>query len=193
MPRESATRIEYWFRSHNGGEFCSSERWGYTIVPPPSSAGAIIWTTKEHSVEPAICNAPESANLEMVARYGLPRSADVSHLLNFVGSQRLMFLGDMDPDDLLVFSWLRENLSPKPIEYLGVGEKFLADRRVEIPDSFRIRLSDSEIESLKLLKTVSPDYRALIGDRCAMLLDDGYGIEIEAVVSSLGTVTPLLP
>lgn len=193
MRNESAERIESWFRSHNGGEFCGSERWGYVIVPPPSSDGRIIWTTKEHSVELALCKAPESANLGMVARYGLPRTADVSHILNFVGSQGLMFLGDLDPDDLLVFIWLTEKLSPKPIEYFGIGDKFINDRRVEIPDSFRIELSKSEGESLALLKEVRPDYREFVGDRCVKQLDDGYKIEIEAVISALGSVTSLLP
>src|SRR5262245_36339098 len=137
MPSESATQIESWFRSHNGGEFCGNERWSYTIVPPPASVGTIIWTTKGHSLALALCEAPESANLGMIGRYGLPRVNDVRHLLNFIGQQRLLFLGDMDPDDLLVFAWLREHLTPKPIEFLGVGDKFLADRSVEIPNSFR--------------------------------------------------------
>src|SRR5690348_10739177 len=105
MQSDSSKRIETWFRSHNGGEFCGGERWSYMVIPPPASEGTIIWTTKEHSVGSALCNAPESANLGMVARYGLPRAADVPHLLNFIGQQRLLFLGDMDPDDLLIYTW----------------------------------------------------------------------------------------
>ena len=49
----------------------------------------------------------------------------------------LLFLGDMDPADLMIFAWLREFLRPKSIVHLGVNDQYIAELAV----FYRNRLS----------------------------------------------------
>jgi hypothetical protein len=128
----------------------------------------------------------------MIARYGLPHACDINGLQGLIGKHELLFLGDMDPADLLVFAWLREKLDFAQIKYLGVGDKYLDGLKVKIPDSFTMQLCKSELASRPLLEKVCPDFRELVGVRGANLLDGGRKIEIEAVVSAMGT-TQILP
>lgn len=62
----------------------------------------------------------------MIGRYGLPNQDDVHWLSALVGSRGLLFLGDMDPVDLMIFAWLRGHLRRSHIEYLGVSDAFLS-------------------------------------------------------------------
>jgi hypothetical protein len=192
MNNEPTKLIESWFRVHNDGEFFTGECSPYSVIPPSTADATIIWTTKRHSVEHAFVDPMVSARFGLIARYGLPTAYDIASLRGFVGQRRVLFLGDMDPDDLLVFTWLRAELEPVRVEHLGISDNFLARLNAEIPNHFTIPLSESELASLKLLEKVCPDIRELIGVQCSKRLASGYKIEIEAVVSLLGSASPLL-
>ena len=55
----------------------------------------------------AIHESGLSESYGMVGRYGLPNKADLAWIRKVIGKQPLLFLGDMDPVDLMVFVWLR--------------------------------------------------------------------------------------
>src|SRR5688572_28466064 len=120
MNNESSKLIESWFRVHNDGEFLLAEGTPYSVVPPSTADSTIIWTTKRHSVEPAFVNSLVSSRFGLIARYGLPNACDIASLRSFLGQRRVLFLGDLDPDDLLIFTWLRAEFEPAKIEYLGI-------------------------------------------------------------------------
>jgi hypothetical protein len=79
-----------------------------------------------------------------------------------------------------------------PICHLGVSDSFLARLQIDLPESFMVRCSPEEEESLSLLEQVFPDFREIVGPKCAQTLERKHKIEIEAVVSTMGTVAGLL-
>jgi len=106
MERDSTTLIENWFAERDGdGEFVRLPRaFPYSVIGPSNSeSGSLLFTSKPHAVEAAFRDeAP--VGLAMVGRYGLPHPADVDWIRGMAPTSGIMFLGDMDPVDLLVFS-----------------------------------------------------------------------------------------
>jgi hypothetical protein len=134
-------------------------------------------------------NQPSNGSkVGLIARGGLPRESDVAWLRTLVGTRNLIFLGDLDPPDLLVFAWLRACR----ISHFGVNDAYLAQLRAVIPDSFTIQLSPTETAAMPLVGTALPDMQQLLGSKSTQTLNSGRKIEIEAVVSSLGGFARLL-
>jgi hypothetical protein len=194
MQFDAAKLIANWFARHShDGEFAYDPPGPpYSVIGPLGPAGRIVFTTKQFPVASAIRDCAECARLGMIARYGLPSDADADWIRHVTADHMLLFLGDLDPVDLLVFAWLRAQLDTKHVVHLGISDSFLAELRVDLSDTFVIDCSQSERESLPLLLDVFPDFRETVGRECADLLDKGRKIELEAVVSALGTYTSLL-
>ena len=128
----------------------------------------------------------------LICRSGLPHAKDAGWIRNLLGGRRLVFLGDMDPVDLMVFAWWRASLDSGQVAYLGISDHYLDRLEVEIPEEYLISLAPCEQRSMPVLDAVCPDYRAVVGPDCAALLDGGRKIELEAVASRLGPPGRLL-
>lgn len=128
----------------------------------------------------------------MIGRCGLPNETDLTWIRNVVGELELLFLGDMDPVDLLIFSWLRAGLYPKEVRHLGINDSYLNELQIFLPESFILPCSPSERKSLSLLKKALPDFHQLVGPTCADLIRQGRKIELEAVVSAKTATSSIL-
>ena len=188
--------IEEWFMQCGEDiEFVRSGRADAYAVIGPSKTEArpiYVYATKPSLVLEAKWKYPDFDTLGLISRSGLPNTEDVSWICDLLGQNELMFLGDMDPVDLMVFAWLRARLDHSQVTYLGISDSYLNQLRVVLPQTFIMSCASSEQTSLSLLGTVLPDFRELIGPDCAALLDDGRKIELEAVASILGPPGPLL-
>ncbi len=118
----------------------------------------------------------------MAGRFGLPDEADLPWICQLAGTRELLFLGDMDPVDLLVFAWLRAKLHPREIKHLGINDSFLMELGVRAAEARLIPCAVSERESLAFLQEVVPQIRETVGDDCNRILDRGEKIEIEAII-----------
>jgi hypothetical protein len=98
----------------------------------------------------------------------------------------------LDPPDLLIFAWLRASLSPQSVVHLGVNDALLAQLNANVPDNCTIPLSPAECDAIELVEQVLPDLHELVGPRCAGVLHSRRKLEIEAVISTLRSVKPLL-
>jgi hypothetical protein len=174
-------RIESWFRAHEDGEFCQSPLdCPFELANVSSSCRTLIYTTKRHCVRRLIEVSGANARVGMIGRYGLPCKDDVERIVNLKGDRMCIFLGDADPPDLLVFAWIRAHL---PISWWGVSDAFLAAFGVEPTTNRTVRLSDSELLALAEVNELCPDFRDLLGPKCASLLDDGRKLELEGAVN----------
>lgn len=195
MAVDVAQMIEDWFSSRkNDGEFVRCDRgYAYQVIPPSRRGAPIFYTTKANAFAAGTASELPDQSFGFVAGYGLPNRADVSTIRRLVGNHRLFFLGDLDPQDLLIFAWLRVRLRPKRIQFLGICDRYLDQLKAVLPDTFHIRLSRSERRSMTPLSRVLPDLEQLIGNRCYDLLTGGRKTELEAVVSALAGARSILP
>ena len=182
MTRSAETRIaliEAWFRAHEDGEFCEYPSDHMSVLTGDHfNARTVIYTTKSHCI-PQLHGLTLEAPVATIGRYGLPNSLDLALLSNHATSVNRVFIGDADPPDLLVFSWLREHV---PILWYGVNDDFLIRHDHRTFDGVQIALSDSERETVQKLPQLCPDFRELLGKTCSSLLDDGFKIELEGAI-----------
>jgi hypothetical protein len=194
MGNDSAKLIEAWFAEHSeDGEFvCGAGRAPYSVIGPPSSVARMIFTTKPTIVSMAIESRELPAQFGMVGRYGLPSDADVGWVCDVIGPRALLFLGDMDPVDLMVFAWLRARVHPRRITYLGVSDDFIDALGISSTESLSAPCAPSEQKSLAFLTSVFPDFRETVGCKCARVLTQGQKVELDAVVSAEERTEPIL-
>lgn len=171
-------RIEEWFYRGEDSDF--------TVLPStvPSQllgnfelANTIIYTTKQHCLSriPGISESPNP--IASVGRYGLPVLVDLPLFRG--NSVTRLFIGDADPVDLLVFSWLREHV---PFVWYGINDLFLEKHGTQDISQIHLRLSESEGLVRPHLQAICPDYRELLGPYCSSLIDNGYKIELEGAI-----------
>lgn len=167
--------IEACFLEHDGdGEFLSGVRgFPYSVIGTLGNGGCTIFTTKPMIASAAIHESGLSESYGMVGRYGLPNKADLAWIRKVIGKQPLLFLGDMDPVDLMVFVWLRASLRPKQVIHLGVNDYFLKAVRFPQISSLSIPCAPSERKSLALLRKLLPDLCDVVGDKCTKILERG--------------------
>jgi hypothetical protein len=192
MAKDAAGIIERWFEEHGEDEFFPSQRGDpYQIVGPTKSAQRIIYATKSSIIFRSFEDSPAPEGLGIVARCGLPNKSDVDWFADIVGTRELLFLGDMDPVDLMIFAWLRARLTSISVSYLGISDNFISKLSCHIPESYRLQLSPSERAAVPVLEEVLK-LQETIGPGCFTLLKKGYKIELEAVVTVLGIAAPIL-
>jgi hypothetical protein len=183
-----ATLIEAWFAKNDGdGDFTRPPRnYPYTLIGVSRSSGTIIYCSK---LLPYLFldNREVPSNVGLLQRYGLPNQNDLGWMRQMVGKRKLLFFGDLDPADLLVFAWLRRRLRGVRLEYLGINDSLLAAVGFEPADSVpsvrTIRLRGSEKKAMQVLAKAFPDFPEIVGERCAGLLARGHKLEIEAILS----------
>ncbi|MBA4107712.1 MAG: hypothetical protein C0485_18420 [Pirellula sp.] len=188
--------IQEWFaQSGDKSEFWRCEPTdAFTVIGPSSeSADTIyVYSTKPLCVTAAKREHREFDGLGFIGRYGLPRAKDVEWTGRLLDGRRMVFLGDMDPVDLMVFAWWRASLEPDQVAYLGVSDHYLQRLEIVIPENYTMELSPCEQRAMPVLEAVCPDYRSLVGPGGAALLDGGMKIELEAVATRLGPPGRLL-
>lgn len=144
-----------------------------------NDAGTVIYTTKHLCLSRISGIAEFQQPVVTIARYGLPINDDLPFLHGSSPSVDRVFIGDADPPDILVFSWLREHL---PIVWHGVNDEFLIRHGNRGDEGIRIRMSDAERETIPNLLCFCPDFRELLGEYCSSLLDGGFKIEVEGAI-----------
>jgi hypothetical protein len=176
-------RIEEYFAAHEDGQFSRPSReLAFTVMGPASRAAKVLYTTKVHATDP-LFGEDLLLGYGWIARYGLPDASDAAWLRQFTGGRTLLFLGDLDPPDLLVFTWLRYKLRGIKLRHVGVNDHLLAACELTPTSRCTIECCESELGALPLLDHVWPDWRATVGPTCAALLASGRKLEVEAVVS----------
>ncbi len=195
MDKDVERIIEEWFELHDDGEFAMQSPSSPVVLEETGGmAERIVYATKQVGV----CswqNLPPTvrATIGVLAPgYGLPHREMVAAIQEAVGNRLVQFLGDMDPADLLVFAWLRSALFPTRVKHFGISDEYLSKLGVDVPASFVMKCSPSECALRPLLDKTLPDYREIVGERCCELLVSGRKMEIEAVVSALGSPSQLL-
>jgi hypothetical protein len=164
----------------DGGELTdASSAHPYSVVFPPVGSQTVIYTTKHAGFQ---LLAPEDVEIRVgvIGRYGVPRDEEFSSIARIVGDYAVYFLGDCDPFDLLVFSWLRKHLS---IRFLGTSDAVVSALGVDVNDRITIPFPHEESRAMSLVREVWPDFAESIGPNCARLLDGGRKLEMEALVS----------
>ena len=181
MDKNQTRMIDAWFAENEDGEFVSHmAAVPYSVIGPTTDGGRLIFTTKPHVVA-AIVEEEASGELGMIGRYGLPSHADLNWISELVGSRELLFLGDMDPVDLMVFAWLRAGLYPKSVAHFGVNDSLLGAFEITSTETLSIPFAPSEQRSVALLKEVFPDFGKTVGRSCTHMLERRQKIELEAV------------
>ncbi len=171
-------------RNDGDGEFSlGSKDLPYFVIGPADGDGRIIYTTKPTTAVAALrkCGALESVG--WIGRYGLPSTKDLTWISDILKGNILLFLGDMDPVDLLAFAWLRGHLSANRVEYIGVSDAFWGLLEASSVQPMTMPCSPSECDALELLKDVFPDFCSKIGARSTELLEQGRKIELEAILN----------
>jgi hypothetical protein len=191
MVDNEATRlIERWFAKHNDGEFGPGIRVGrsfpYSVVGPATDGAPVVFTTKPSVVLAATDQDEVADGTGVIGRYGLPSLRDLDWIGRIVGARTVLFLGDMDPADLMVFAWLRNSLCASQFTFTGVNDALLEAAGLSATTPLSLPLAASEQQSMTLLRTVLPDLADTVGRDCARMLEQGRKIELEAVRSSPG-------
>ena len=181
--KDVASEISAWFRGKGAGELVQlPATHPYSVTVPSPGTRHLLYTTKPACVLRALEEGGGPASIQVVGRAGLPNEDDAAWLRTLVGDRIVLFLGDADPADLLVFAWIRSQI---PVSYVGVSDLLVQKLGASVEDSATIPLAADERTAVSLLTNFCPDYRAIVGPQCAELLDRGRKIEMEAVVNSI--------
>jgi hypothetical protein len=122
----------------------------------------------------------------LITRFGLPREEDIAWLREFIGKRQLSFLGDLDPLDVMIFAWLRQRLAPVEVVHHGINDSLIAALDVVMPNGYRIQLNSTEAAAVAELDELIPDIHDVLGPVCFRVLNEGYKIELEAVMTAMG-------
>src|ERR1043165_8319158 len=180
-----AELINAWFDvpAHEDGDFIRPERtYAFEIIGPNRNATRIIYCTKQSITHRLLneCNCPLECGV--VSRGGLPDAADIDWLRNLIGQRELVFLGDMDPADIMIFGWLRAMLQPVSVTHLGINNQLNLRLGYPTPERHRIKLCRTENNAVSRLEEFVPDVEDVLGVECLNMLHSGYKIELEAIV-----------
>lgn len=198
MSVDDIQRIDDWFAERDGdGEFARHSRGvAYLIVGPITDGGRAILTTKPRIFAAALgelgSSEREVRDVSMVGRYGLPAADDLKWIRAVLGDARPLFLGDMDPVDLLIYAWLKAQAEMQDIEYMGVHDRLLCALGISFERCVTCSCLPSECDSLDLLVHVLPGLREFVGADCYSALENGQKIELESLVSATGNPVAVL-
>jgi hypothetical protein len=190
---ESVRLIEAWFAEHDDGEFGELPRCApFMVVGPRGPNPRVLYATKPHIIELALEEHYHGKQLGLVGRSGLLKEHDLRCIRQVIGQGEVLFIGDLDPVDLMVFSWLRTRLRPIPVRHLGINDPFLALVQPFDAESVAFALAPSELAALSVLQTILPDLAELLGPQCARILASGRKLELDAIVSLRQTASPIV-
>lgn len=185
MTRNPAFLIHDWFLRHPTDlDFITvGHAAPYSVIGPWTDASLVLYTTKPNAILHDIKNQDWTSRFALIGRCGLPNAEDLDWINAIRKSRQLVFLGDLDPPDLMIYQWLK-SLSGGSVLFLGVSDFLIDALGTPYSDSFLMALSDKELESFELLADVYPDFRETVGPQCAAILDRQRKLEVEAIVSA---------
>jgi hypothetical protein len=186
--------IERWFATYNEtADFLSpSRRDFFRVIGPRKNADRIIYCTKASIVDRIIEEHGNEFDVGAICQYGLPVETDIGWLLDTIGERRLLFLGDLDPADIMIFAWLRARLPRARVTHFGINDELISRLEYEIPPNHQIPLNDTERKSVTQLKTFVPDFAELLGQKCLAVLDSHFKIELEALLLGPGNPSAIM-
>jgi len=178
MLDNSADRIARHFAQESDGELFRLPRLHpYSVTAPTDTTRSIIYTTKPALLLGVLERGQEPVPFAVVGRAGLPNDDDVTWLRSLAQARPMAFLGDADPADLLVYTWLRAQID---VEFRGLSDSLLDKPGVSLNSELAIPFADSESRAAALLDAHCPDHETLIGPRLATLMRSGQKLELEA-------------
>jgi hypothetical protein len=181
-----ADAIRDWFIEHEDGEFVISPAGAaWRVIFPVAHSRRVIYTTKYQGVGEMLSEYSNPQSMGLIARYGLPSDEDVQGFRLLVGDRRLVFVGDADPSDLLIYAWLRSRLE---ITYRGLSDSLLKQCGVAIDPRITLQQSPDEWASMAFLTERLPEWADLVGPQLAEVVRSGKKIEAE-VLAGFATVT----
>ncbi len=184
---DAAAAIGKWFDECNEFDF---KRHGgpYEVIGPSPTRRQIVYCTKPSLIMRYIGkHSPDMFDdmpFALIGRSSLPsRDEDVDWLGKVMSGYAVLYLGDLDPTDIMVFLWLRDRFRDKSIRYLGLSDSFLSAHNVT-PDPrwHLIALKSNEHRAICLLDELGFSLEELVGETCAGILRNGNKLELDAVV-----------
>jgi hypothetical protein len=190
---DAIARIDRWFDgSHEEGDFFRVERNApYFIYGPNRDCGIVFYCTKQHIASDAMDDKLASFDAMLVSRSGLPREEDVKWLQDLFSDRQVVFVGDLDPVDVMIFAWLRLRLASTRIAHHGINDQLIGILNLSIPKNYQIELKAIERAAAAELTDIVPDLEKLLGRECLQILTDGNKLELEAIKSTVGSTRPL--
>jgi hypothetical protein len=163
------------------GEITSQDRSSpFIVVPPRNDESTVLYVTKWPPIYRASESSVNAMNCGVVARYGIPNVEEISWVKEFAKDRKLLFLGDCDPFDLLVYSAISSVFA---IEYLGVSDRLIKLLDVNIERNITIPLATAELDALEYLQLRTPQLESLLGANCYRMLTQGRKMEVEAIIN----------
>ncbi len=101
-----------------------------------------------------------------------------------VRKEPIVFLGDLDAPDLLIFAWLRNIFAPGQLVYLGISDALLEIVPAASLPTMQMKAAKSEVRGLELAREFIPDLPALVGEESAKILGAGNKVELEGIASA---------
>lgn len=176
--------IESWFANHMDGEFhCGLENAPLQTHLPTLTPNFFIYTSKPHNLSLGFRCPPSDIPFATIGTYGtLPTKSQLSQIQQLTQGRPLLFLGDLDPPDLLIYLALQQHFGSSQIRHLGINDQLIAALAVEIHLRSHIQFSETE-EALAfpVLENLAVDLPKLIGPKCTALLHAGYKLELEGL------------
>jgi len=182
---DTAERIAALFR-----QFCDEDDGGnllaptveypYQLINVRKEARKIVYSTKPRSAFRVFEKQIAAGHLALLGRYGLPDKQDVDGILQVINGRECVFIGDADPQDVLVFAWLRTHVH---LNWIGVSDVFLELMRTCLTNDITIELSRVEREVARQVPLFCPDFKDFLGPNCGALFDAGKKLELEGAMN----------
>lgn len=186
MPLLPTGEVAGWFRAHaDDGEFVSpGDDVPWLLVPPEPRGDRWLYCTKPQWMQRCLSGAPPFDRLGIVARHGLPSPRGLAGLSRLAGRGRLLFVGDLDPPDLMIFAFLRDMLREADVRHLGIGARFAESFGLAWGSAPWMPLSPSERAALDVLRAALPDLPEVVGPEATRQLAAGCKLELDGVATS---------
>jgi hypothetical protein len=188
MTTPTVESIEALFAKHDGdGVFACPERdLPFLLVRPENDRANFIYTTKPNTLLRCFTQGDSAHQFGLIGRYGLPHRDDALLLERVIANSSVLFAGDADPVDFLIFLWIREMLPCNDVDYVAITDFLGTGWESGRWSSLHIPLASSEKEALEEIATIEPDFSAIVGALGASLWAAGQKIELEGAMGSDG-------
>ncbi len=195
MDKEITRIIQDYYDKHDGdGTFVRDDRAiPFKIIRPPTSSNSpIIVARKTQLVLEALGYELEPESPGFIGRGALPSPEDDKWIRAFVKSHRLIFLGSLDPADMMYFAWLRQRNYCRRLEYLGITDSYLRDVGASDPWRIAYKMSESQQQAMSVVDSVISDWSDIVGAVCSDVLRSGSAIDLDGIAGINKSASSLL-
>lgn len=176
-----AARILQWVSTHQDEDVVINRRLvPYSVIIPRKHCSSIIYSTKPHVVMHYLPSILGTSGCGLVGRYGFPDVDECTWLLKLTGRGFMLYIGDLDPIDLLVFRLLRHFLKGR-IRYVGIGDTAIGVINETSLKRCKQRCSNNESETFHEFIDVLLPLTSEVGQRSFGIINDGNKIELESI------------